>query len=238
LMACLKSAGVNTTHIGVAASKPSGHALIQVDKNGQNSIIIHGGANRDIQKEDVKRALGHFTSGDYLLLQNEINSVSDIIDRAKKQGLTIFLNPAPMDKSVSGYPLDKVDYFIINDIEGRELTGKAEPEAILGAMLRRFPRSVTILTLGGNGVIYADRQTRISVPAEKVTPVDTTAAGDTFIGYFIAQKLEGQTVENCLRTASRAAAICVTRLGAADSIPRKAEVVSSKMNSTTGRLVT
>jgi ribokinase len=225
LIARLKTAGVNTTHIGVAETKPSGHAMIQVDRNGQNSIIIHGGANRDIQKEDVKRGLGHFTSGDCLLLQNEINSISEIIDRAEKLGLTIFLNPAPMDKRVSGYPLDKVDYFILNDIEGGELTGKAEPEAIIEAMLKRFPRSATILTLGGNGVIYADRQTTISVPAEKVTPVDTTAAGDTFIGYFIAEKIEGQTVENCLRTASRAAAICVTRRGAADSIPLKAEVV-------------
>ena len=151
LIACLKTDGVNTTHIGVAESKPSGHAVIQVDKNGQNSIIIHGGANRDVRKEDAERVLGHFASGDCLLLQNEISSISAIIDRAKRQGLTIFLNPVPMDKRVSGYPLDKVDYFIINEIEGRELTGEAEPEAIVEAMLKRFPRSATILTLGENG---------------------------------------------------------------------------------------
>ena len=169
-----------------------------------------------------------FKSGDCLLLQNEISSISEIINQAKKQGLTIFLNPAPMDNRVLGCPLDQVDYFIINEIEGRELIGEAEPEAILEAMLRRFPRSGTILTLGENGVIYADQQTKISVPAEKVKAVDTTAAGDTFIGYFIAQKIEGQPIGNCLKIASRAAAICVTRRGAADSIPLKQEVVYDK----------
>jgi ribokinase len=224
LIACLKSAGVDAIHVGIAETKPSGHAVIQVDKTGQNSIIIHGGANQEVREEDAERVLDHFSSGDCLLLQNEISSISEIIDRAKKLGLTIFLNPAPMDRRVSGYPLDKVDYFIINDIEGRELAGEAEPEAIIKAMLQRFPQAATILTLGENGVIYADRQTRIFVPAEKVTPVDTTAAGDTFIGYFIAQQTRGATIENCLRTASRAAAICVTRRGAADSIPRKEEV--------------
>ncbi len=225
LIACLQAAGVDTTHVGIIESEPSGHAVIQVDRHGQNSIIIHGGANREVQKEDAERVLGHFSAGDCLVLQNEISSISEIIDRAKKQGLTIFLNPAPMDKTVLGYPLDLVDYFIINSIEGRELTGESEPNAIVEAMRKRFPRSATILTLGENGVIYADPQTSLTVPAEKVTPVDTTAAGDTFIGFFIAQKMKGEMVETCLRTASRAAAICVTRRGAADSIPRMDEVV-------------
>ena len=130
-----------------------------------------------------------------------------------------------MDKRVLVYPLDLVDYFIINGIEGRELTGESEPRAIVEAMRKRFPRSATILTLGEHGVIYADPQTSLTVPAKKVTPVDTTAAGDTFIGFFVAQKIKGETIENCLRMASRAAAICVTRRGAADSIPRMDEVV-------------
>lgn len=225
LIACLKTAGVDTTHVGMVESEPSGHAVIQVDRHGQNSIIIHGGANREIQMEDARRVLGHFTVGDCLVLQNEISSIEEIIDRAKKQGLTIFLNPAPMDKTVLSYPLGLVDYFIINSIEGRELTGEAEPQAIVKAMRKRFPRSATILTLGENGVIYADHQTSLTVAAEKVIPVDTTAAGDTFIGFFVAQKIKGASVETCLRTASRAAGICVTRHGAADSIPHMDDVV-------------
>ena len=225
LITCLKTTGVDTTHVGMEDSKASGHAVIQVDRHGQNSIIIHGGANREVQKEDAERVLGHFAAGDFLVLQNEISSISEIITQAKKLGLTIFLNPAPMDKTVLGYPLDLVDYFIINSIEGRELTGEGKPEAIVEAMRKRFPRAVTILTLGEHGVIYADRQTNIFAPAEKVTPVDTTAAGDTFIGFFITQKIKGASIETCLKIATRAAAICVTRHGAADSIPRIDEVV-------------
>lgn len=224
LVACLQTAGVDASLVGVSESEPSGHAMIQVDRSGQNSIILHSGANRDIRKADASRVLDHFASGDCLLLQNEISSIPEIIDQAKQQGLAIFLNPAPMDKRVLGYPLDKVDYFIINEIEGRELTGAVEPDAIMAAMRRRFPRSMTILTLGEQGVLCADDRTKISVPAERVTPIDTTAAGDTFIGYFIAQKISGATLETCLRTATRAAAICVTRRGAADSIPRTEEV--------------
>ena len=120
LLACLRTAGVNTHYVEIAEDAPSGHAIIQVDKNGQNSIIIHGGANRAILKEDVSRVLGNFAPGDYLLLQNEVSCMAEIIDRAKKLGLTIFLNPAPMDEQVAGFPLDKVDFFIINEIEGRE----------------------------------------------------------------------------------------------------------------------
>ena len=225
LTACLKAAGVNICYVEVAEEAPSGHAIIQVDKNGQNSIIIHGGANRDIQKEYVSRVLGDFGPGDCLLLQNEVSCMAEMIDQAQKQGLTIFLNPAPMDEWVAVYPLDKVDYFIINEIEGRELSRATEPETIIVAMRKRFPRSATLLTLGEKGVLYADQQTCLAVPAEKVKAVDTTAAGDTFTGFFIAQKLAGQSIESCLRTACRAAAICVTRPGAADSIPFLNEVV-------------
>jgi ribokinase len=224
LVARLEAAGVDTSFIGIAESAPTGHAVIQVDANGQNSIIIHGGANREVRTEDVSRVLAQFASGDCLLLQNEISSIPEIVDQARKRELSIFFNPAPMDRAVLDYPLDKVDGFIINEIEGRELTGKTEPNSIIESMRRRFPRSATILTLGEHGVIYADPQTKLSVPAEKVTPLDTTAAGDTFIGYFLAQKSRGFPVENSLKIATCAAAICVTRRGAADSIPHRSEV--------------
>ena len=225
LLACLKAAGVATRYVEITGEAPSGHAIIQVEKNGQNSIIIHGGANRAIRKEDVSRVLGAFEPGDCLLLQNEVSCMAEMIDQAKDQGLTIFLNPAPMDERVAGYPLEKVDYFIINEIEGRDLSGATEAEAIMAAMRKHFPEAAILLTLGEKGVCYADQSTSLVVPAEKVHAVDTTAAGDTFIGFFIAQKLAGQPIESCLRTACHAAAICVTRHGAADSIPHLQEVV-------------
>jgi ribokinase len=224
LLACLKAAGVDTRYVEVTEDTVSGHAIIQVDNNGQNSIIIHGGANREIQKEDVRRVLGGFGAGDCLLLQNEVSCISEMIEQAKKQGLSIAFNPSPMDERVADYPLEKVDYFIINEIEGRELRGESEPQAILTAMRARFPEAATLLTLGEQGVLYADRQIRLAVPADKVRAVDTTAAGDTLTGFFIAQKLAGQSIGACLRTACHAAAICVTRRGAADSIPWLREV--------------
>jgi ribokinase len=224
LLACLKAAGVDTRYIKMTEEAPSGHAIIQVDKNGQNSIIIHGGANQEIQKEDVSRVLGGFGAGDCLLLQNEVSCIPEMIEVAKKQGLSICLNPSPMNERAADYPLEKVDYFIINEIEGRELSGESEPQSILTAMRARFPEAATLLTLGEQGVLYADQQNSLAVPAEKVKAVDTTAAGDTLTGFFIAQRLTGKPIEACLRIACQAAAICVTRRGAADSIPWLREV--------------
>ncbi len=122
------------------------------------------------------------------------------------------------------YPLDLVDIFIVNEIEGRELTGSEDPHKILDSMIEQYPDAATVLTLGENGVIYNDSSVRIEVPAEKVKAVDTTAAGDCFIGYFLAGLTIGRDIESSLKTACKAAAICVTRAGAVDSIPLKNEI--------------
>jgi ribokinase len=225
LISCLHGAGVDTRYVTVSKSRPSGHAIIQVDPTGQNSIIIHGGANHEVPVEDARRVLGNFKHGDALLLQNEISSLASIIDYGRKQGLTLYLNPAPMSRDLLECPLGSVDYFIINEIEGKELTGGSEPMAVIRAMRKRFPRAVTILTLGERGVICAWGQSIISTPAENVRPLDTTAAGDTFIGFFVAWRLKGEAIEDCVRVACRAAAICVTRQGSVESIPLLNEVV-------------
>jgi ribokinase len=226
LIACLTSAGVDVTWVQTEADQPSGHAMIQVDRQGQNSIVVHGGANREVRVGDAERVFAHFGPGDCLLLQNEISAIPEIIKCAKQCGLMIYLNPAPMDAAVSSYPLELVDGFFINHIEGSQMTGETEASAIVTELLRRFPASAAILTLGANGVLYGDRAGQVFVPAEKVQAVDTTAAGDAFIGYFLAERIKGQPVRHCLEMASRAAAICVTRRGAADSIPFRDEVIS------------
>ena len=221
----LKAVGVNTDYIETVPDEATGHTIIQVDENGQNSITLYGGANQKFSKEDVAKILVAFSAGDYLLLQNEVNQIPEMIQQARQKDMIVIYNPAPINDSVFTYPLQDIDYFVINETEGMGLTGKTEPDEIIAEMRRKFPRAAAILTLGENGVIFADSAQTVKMPAEKVVPVDTTAAGDTFIGFFIAQKLKGNTVENCLRTATRAAAICVTRRGAADSIPLKEEVV-------------
>ncbi len=196
----------------------TGHAVIQVNSEGENAIIIHGGANRCVSEANIEKVLGKAEEGDCLLLQNEINAVDVIMKKAKD--LTIVFNPAPMSYEVKNYPLEYVDIFIVNEVEGEALTGEREPEAILDAMQKQFPNSQTVLTLGKEGVIYADNEQRIKVPALEVEVVDTTGAGDTFIGYFVAELIRESAIEKCLEMGVKASALCVTRKGAADSIPK------------------
>jgi ribokinase len=219
----LQQSGVNTTLVDITDG-PSGHAIIQVNKEGENAIILFGGANRAITPADAVKALSHFIKGDYLLLQNEISATPEILREAARIGLRIFFNPAPMHRDVLDYPLDLVSGFIVNEIEGGELTGETAPARILAAMQRRFPDAMTVLTLGADGVMCTQAGKTVRVPAVPVKAVDTTAAGDTFIGYFLAELLRGSALKAALALACKAAAICVTRPGAADSIPKREEV--------------
>ena len=128
-----------------------------------------------------------------------------------------------MTQAVHAYPLQCVDWLILNETEGGDLSGDSEPEAILDKLLEHWPHLRIVLTMGGEGAIYAHSAERLRVPACKVQPVDTTAAGDTFVGYLLASLVDGHSVESAMRRASRAAALSVTRPGAADSIPRSGE---------------
>jgi ribokinase len=157
-------------------------------------------------------------------LQNEINAIPEILKKASEVNLNIVFNPAPMEPEVLQYPLNDVNYFILNEIEGANFTGETEPKHILSSMLTTFPNSATVLTLGENGVYYRDSKKIFFAPAEKVNPLDTTGAGDTFVGYFVAELVAGHPIEECLHTASLAAALCVSRRGAADSIPKREEL--------------
>jgi ribokinase len=219
----LEESGVDTSLIEITDT-PTGHALIQVNTQGENAIIIHGGANETVADDDIKRVLAIAEQGDCLLVQNEINSVDKIIQQAKEKGLLIVFNPAPMNESVKDYPLDLVDIFIINEVEGEALTQQSDPETIVAYMLRLYPQSKTVLTLGREGLIYGDDKKVICIPALRVEVVDTTGAGDTFVGYFLAELISGSTIEQCLQMGIKASALCVTRKGAGDSIPLRKEV--------------
>ncbi|WAK01035.1 ribokinase [Methylobacter sp. YRD-M1] len=203
---------------------PSGHAIIQVNAEGENSIIIVGGANQLISESDVQSIVADFGSDDYLLVQNEVNAVPQIIQSAKAKGLTVVFNPAPMNAQVLNYPLELVDILIVNEIEAQALTGESEPDRIGEALSRRFPQTAVVLTLGDKGASYFSSQARFFQPAEKVHAVDTTGAGDTFIGFFLAELIKTSDSEIALQWAARAAAICITRHGAADSIPSRKEL--------------
>jgi len=219
----LRASGVDVRLVE-SVDTPTGHAVIQVNREGENAIIIHGGANRTFGESDIIEAFDAADAGDCLLLQNEINGIERVLRMAAERELTVAFNPAPMTDAVKTYPLELVDIFLVNELEGEALTGEKSPEAIVNAMQQRYPGSRTVLTLGCEGVVYADKEKRVKADALKVEAVDTTGAGDTFIGYFLAELSRGSSIENALQIAVRASALCVTRAGAADSIPSMEEL--------------
>lgn len=214
----LKKDGVDTAGVSIADTA-TGHAVIQVIPSGENAIVLFGGANQVVAASDVDRSLSSCSPGDYLLLQNETSAVSEAIRTGKARQLRVVFNPAPMSPAIRNYPLECVDIFILNETEAEGLTGKSDPEDIRAAMLRRFPRSATVLTMGSQGAMYFSANDVYYEKARAVKAVDTTAAGDTFIGFFLAELVRKSSPAEALAYGCRAAAICVTRTGAADSIP-------------------
>ena len=224
LDACREN-GVNTDFIR-KIDGPSGHTIIQVDRNGQNCILLYGGANRSMTREFVDQVLDSFEAGDMLLLQNEINELDYIIDRAYEKGMMIVLNPSPYDGALDNCDLSKVGMFLVNEIEGYQITGEKEPDRILGKIREIYPGARVALTLGGEGSVYQDETgTVYRQGIYKVKAVDTTAAGDTFTGYFISSVIDGMPVQEGLDMAAKASAIAVSRPGATASIPLREEVM-------------
>ena len=202
----------------------TGSTFIQVDSNGQNCIVLNGGANRANSKEYVDEVLADFGEGDLVLLQNEINEVGYIIDKAYEKGMIIVVNPSPMNEKILACDLKKVSMFLMNEDEGMAITGKQEPGDILAAMTEMYPDAQTVLTLGSKGSVYQGKGRTIEQKAFRVKAVDTTAAGDTFTGYLLAGMARGEDMAKCLEEGSKASAIAVTREGATTSIPVLAEV--------------
>ena len=219
----LQDRGVNTTLVSVS-SNVAGHAMIQVSQTGENSIIIYGGANRDLDINLLKEAFAGAAPGDMLLVQNETNAVTDIIKRGHELGLTLVFNPAPMNSDALACPLDKIDWLVVNETEGAALTEKTSVNDILLNLKLRFPTVKIVLTMGSKGLIYTDADRDITLPAFSVNAVDTTGTGDTFIGFFLAALVKEKELETALTEASAAAAICATLSGAASSIPELEEV--------------
>ena len=207
----------------------SGHTIIQVDKNGQNCILLYGGANRSVTGKYVDEVLAHFEEGDVLLLQNEINMLPYIIDCAYARGMNIVLNPSPFNDSLKDCNLNKVSMFLVNEIEGHQITGEKTPERILDEFRKIYPQAEVVLTLGSEGSVYQNKEKRIYQEIYKVKAVDTTAAGDTFTGYFISSVTRGEDPEQALNLAAKASAISVTREGAAPSIPVLEEVINKEL---------
>ena len=229
LLDMLKDAGANTDFVKILDTVRTGNAIIQNDKSGDNCIILYGGANQAITREQVDEVMSHFESEDYLVLQNEINELGYIVEKAHEKGMIIVLNPSPMNEKILALPLAVINYFILNEVEAAQILGKEDKgeeswEQIADDLLKKFPQATIVLTMGSEGSVFKNQKETVCQSIYKVQAVDTTAAGDTFSGYFIGGILGGLSAKEAMDQASKASAIAVTRKGAAPSIPLLAEV--------------
>ena len=217
LLDLLRDAGADVSAVA-RVDVPTGHAIIQVSPQGENAIIILGGANRAVSDETVTAALDKVDPGDILLLQNEINGLDRNIRRAAEKGLRILFNPAPMEAAVKDLPLELLDTLIVNEGEGKALAGNMD------ALIAAYPHQKILLTQGSRGATLWNGSELLFQPAFPVKAVDTTAAGDCFLGYYAAALAEGLSYAHALRLAAAASALAVQKQGAAPSIPTRAEV--------------
>ena len=220
----LDSAGVDTASLRIVEEK-TGHAIIQVDDAGQNCILLYSGANRVLDEQYVDEVLASADKDDVILLQNETSAVSYIVDKASEMGLRIAMNAAPSDHHLDDVALEKLTWLFVNESEGAFLSDCNDPNAMISVLSARYPHTCIVLTLGGDGSCAHDAYGTVTCPIFHTPVVDTTAAGDTFTGYFLRAAMDGKTLEEQLRFASAASAIAISRPGAADSVPVYGEVV-------------
>lgn len=219
LIELLRTEGVKTKFI-FETEIHSGHAVIQINRSGENAIIVDGGANLELSKEHVNYVFAHFQEEPCIVLaQNEISNLDYIMRQAKQNGHTLFLNPSPMNESLLQAPLELVDYFILNETEAYALTLLEDPADSIKKIKELYPQCKVILTLGEQGSLYFDEERLLTQPAYRTIAIDTTCAGDTFTGYVIGGITSGEPLEEILRRASIASSLCIEIKGAANSIP-------------------
>ncbi|MDR0442786.1 MAG: ribokinase [Treponema sp.] len=221
----LESYGVNTGGI-VRYEGATGQAIIQLDHSRQNAIVLYSGGNGAISADEVTAALNEFSAGDLVVLQNEISCLRDIMEGAKKRGMRISFNPSPCNEKIAELPLELVDIFFVNEIEGAALVSMPPrlPSEILDRLVECFPLAEIILTAGKDGAYYGCGTYRAKGDIIDTPVADTTGAGDTFTGYFLAAREKGMPVTQALAAACKASSIAVSRMGAMESIPFAAEV--------------
>jgi ribokinase len=231
LLELLRTYKVDTSLVSIYEGA-TGNAFIQVDKHGQNAIVPFAGGNGAITVEEINKVLDNFGQGDIIILQNEIVHAAEIITEAKKRNLTVCFNPSPYDEKIASIPLDLVDIFFVNELEGASLAvkdGVPDPAntsfpQILEALVKKFPQAEIILTAGKDGAYYGYKDERSKADIIDLPVVDTTGAGDTFSGYFIAAKVRNIPVNEALRLACKASSIAVSRPGAMEAVPYGDEV--------------
>lgn len=227
LLEILKNSGADASRVKIIDTS-SGHAIIQVDKSGQNCILLFGGTNRLIDREYAEEFLCDAGKDDILILQNEISGLADIFEIAHEKQMQIVFNPSPLADNIKTLSLEFVKWWFCNEIEGEALFGSADPQKIAENFIKKYPDSNLILTLGKKGCLFKNKDLCFTVPIYDAEVVDTTAAGDTFTGYFISCISKDIPAKQALETATKASAITVSRMGASSSIPTIEEVKKLK----------
>lgn len=230
LLQALSGEGIDISYIN-RVPVATGHAIIQVDSRGHNSIIVLPGANGTITTAYIDRVLSNYTAGDLLVLQNEVSNTAYLLNRAKRLGMIVAFNPSPFDERVLECDMDLVDYLLINETEGKLITERSTAEEILEELHRRYAGINVVLTLGRRGVSYiSSNGVRYRFGIYRTESVDTTAAGDTFTGYFLSELFLHHDLVRALQNATVASGIAVSRMGSSASIPRIEEVRSADMS--------
>ena len=223
LKALLEENGVHTEYLR-KVEELQGNAMIQVDSAGENCIILYGGSNRMISKEQIDETLRDFSDEDWLVLQNEVSNLEYMIKKAAEKGMKVVLNPSPFEAYLEKLDYNQISWLLINEVEAKQLTGKTEADAVWNTLHEKYPELCLIMTMGAEGAYCFTPQETIYQEIFPVETVDTTAAGDTFTGYFLQGMTAGLPLKECMEQAAKASAVCVSREGAAIAIPMRAEV--------------
>ena len=213
----LSDVGIDTSNIN-AMQGPSGHAIIYVDATAENSIVLFGGANQQITEAQIDTALAEANEDDWFLLQNETNLGVYAVEMAASRGLKVCYSAAPFDRDLVRAILPFADLLIVNEIEERQI------RAAGSELSQRLDQIAVVTTFGGKGARYASPNKEFCSPAYSVDAVDTTGAGDTFLGYLLAALDADEAIEIAMQRAMASAALKVSRSGTSRAIPGQAEV--------------
>ena len=217
--------GVHIDYMKIS-NKPTGHAIIEVDQSGQNHILLYGGTNKEIDFEYIDEVLSHFSKGDIVVLQNEINNVPYIIERCYEKEMKSFFNAAPYDIAVKNYPIEKVTWLVVNETEGAALSNEEDYEKIIQTLKQKYPHTHILFTMGKEGSRAYYKNLRVEQPGFTVKAIETTGAGDTFCGCSIngvlkygLDNLDEEKLKEILTYANAGAALITMKKGAIRSMP-------------------
>ena len=230
LLSLLKENGVNTSFL-FSAGEQQGNAFIQVVPSGENSIVVFPGSNHCISEEQICGTLSHFDEGDYLLLQNEINRLPQIVEQAYERGMRIILNPSPYNEVIDVLDFGKLSWLFVNEVEAEQISGCKDAGDAWEKLHSAYPELSVLFTLGNVGSraysVTGGTVEMVWQEAFCVDAVDTTGAGDTYTGFFIGGLMQKLPIRECMKRASMAAALGVMKSGAAASIPTIKDVTAA-----------